>query len=75
MSILVSTNVIIKIYFVFPINHFDNSVYIGLFIIIDIFYPTGEPISLQSLRCSPLAVVHYSFVGPFLTFAATSARE
>jgi len=36
--------------------------------IIDIFYPTGaDPtyplISLQSLRCSPIAVVHYSFMG------------
>jgi hypothetical protein len=30
---------------------------------IDIFYLSGESISLQSLHCSPLAVVHYSFVG------------
>jgi hypothetical protein len=42
---------------------------------IDIFYPTGEPISLQSLRCSPgrlgrLAVVYYSLVGHFIDFAA-----
>jgi len=43
--------------------------------VIDIFYLSGEPISLQSLRCSPLAVVHYSFVGHFLAFAATSTRE
>jgi len=45
-----------------------------LFIEIDIFYPTGELISLQSLRCSPLAVVHYSFAGHCLAFAATSTR-
>jgi hypothetical protein len=43
--------------------------------IIDILSPSGEPISLQSLRCSPLAVDHYSFVGHFLAFAAISARE
>jgi hypothetical protein len=43
--------------------------------IFDIFYLTGELISLQSLRCGLLAVVHYSFVGYFLTFAATSTRE
>ena len=42
---------------------------------IGIFYPSGELILLQSLRCSPLAVVYYSFVGHFLAFAATSTRE
>ncbi len=46
-----------------------------LLLLIDIFYPMGEPISLQSHRCSPLAVVHYSFVGHCLAFAATSIRE
>ena len=46
-----------------------------LLLLIDIFYPMGEPILLQSLRCSPLAVVHYSFVGHCLAFAATSTRE
>ena len=40
-------------------------------ILIDIFYPSGELISLQSLRCNPLAVVHYSFVGHCLAFTAT----
>jgi hypothetical protein len=39
------------------------------------FYPPGEPISLQSLRCSPFEVVHYIFMGHCLAFAATSARE
>jgi len=48
--------------------------------IIDIFYPLGaDPtyplILLQSLRCNPLVVVHYSFVGHCLDFAATSTRE
>jgi len=46
-----------------------------LILIIGIFYPSGEPISLQSLRCSPLEVVHYVFEGHFLAFAATSVRE
>jgi hypothetical protein len=36
--------------------------------IVSIFYPSGEPVSQQSLRCSPgrlgrLAGVHYSFLG------------
>jgi hypothetical protein len=35
----------------------------------------GEPISLQSLRCSPFAVVHYSVRGHCLAFEATLARE
>jgi len=52
----------------FLLNHFT-------FISISIFYPPGEPISLQSLRYSPLAVVHYSFVGHCLAFAAISTRE
>jgi hypothetical protein len=43
--------------------------------IIDIFYPSGEPISLQRHRCSPLAVVHYSFVGHCLAAAVISTRE
>ena len=43
--------------------------------IIGIFYPAGELISLQRLRCSPLAVVHYSFMGHFLATAAISTRE
>ncbi len=75
MSILITTESILIIFFILPADQFDDSVFIGLIIIIDIFYPSGEPISLQSLRCSPLAVVHYSFVGHFLAFAATSTRE
>jgi len=63
-------------YVILLVNHLDISIFDILFLfIIDIFYPTGEPISLQSLRCSPLAVVHYSFLGHCLTFAATSTRE
>ena len=38
-------------------------------IYIGILYPSGELISLQSLCCSPLAVVHYGFVGHCLAFA------
>jgi hypothetical protein len=40
-----------------------------------IFYPSGKPISLQQLRCSPFAVVHYSFMGHFLAVAAILTRE
>jgi len=43
--------------------------------IVGIFSPSGGPISLQNLRCGLLAVVHYSFEGYCLAFAATSARE
>jgi len=39
--------------------------------LIGIFYPSGEPILMGGvgwrLRCSPLAVVYYSFMGHFLT--------
>jgi hypothetical protein len=42
---------------------------------IGIYYPMGEPISLQSLRCSPFEVVHYIIRGNCLGFAATSARD
>ena len=66
--------------FVLSEIHFDHSVFTCLNFIIDIFYPTGadptyQLISLQSLRCSPLAVDHYSFVGHFLAATATSVRE
>jgi hypothetical protein len=44
-------------------------------IIIGIFYPSGEPISLHRLRCSPFAVDNYSFMGCGLAAAATSARK
>jgi len=43
--------------------------------LIGIFYPSGEPISLQRLRCSPVAVVYYSFMGHFLAVAAILTRE
>jgi hypothetical protein len=45
------------------------------FIFIGIFYPSGEPISPHWLRCSPFAVVHYSFMGHFLAAAAILTRE
>jgi len=45
------------------------------FIFIGIFYPSGEPISPHRLRCSPFAVVHYSFMGHFLAAAAILTRE
>jgi uncharacterized UBP type Zn finger protein len=44
-------------------------------IFIDIFYPSGEPISQHRLRCSSLAVVHYSFMSHCLAVTATSVRE
>ena len=75
MSILIITDVISECYIVFSEYSFTYCISYVIFIIVDIFYPTGELISLQSLRCSPLAVVHYSFVGHFLAFAATSTRE
>ncbi len=34
----------------------------NLSIFIDVFYPSGEPISQHRLRCRSLAVVHYSFM-------------
>jgi hypothetical protein len=34
-----------------------------LFILIGIFYLTGEPISPHLLRCSPFAVEDHSFMG------------
>jgi hypothetical protein len=45
-----------------------------VFLLIGIFYPSGEPISLHRLRCSPFAVVHYSFMGHFLAAAAILTR-
>ena len=75
MSILITTKIISIITFILPANQSDNSVFIALIFIIDIFYPPGELISLHRLRCSPFAVVHYSFMGHFLAAAATSTRE
>jgi hypothetical protein len=45
------------------------------YLIGNIFHPSGEPDSLQSLGCHPLAVVRYSFVGRGFAFAALSACE
>jgi hypothetical protein len=59
------------IYIVLPASLFDNTIFKALIIIIDIFYPPGELISLQNLRCNPLTVVHYTFVGHCLAFATT----
>ena len=74
MSILITKKSISIIYSILPANHSDNFIFKAIFII-GIFYPTGELISLQSLRCSPLAVDHYNFVGNLLAFAATLTRE
>jgi hypothetical protein len=46
-----------------------------LYLIGNIFYPAGEPISLQSLRCGPFEVVHYIFRSHCLAFAVTLIRE
>jgi hypothetical protein len=59
------------IYIVLPASLFDNTIFKALIIIIDIFSPPGELISLQNLRFSPLTVVHYTFVGHCLAFATT----
>ncbi len=75
MSIFIITKPVLIIYFVLPKNQSGNSDFAGFIFIIDIFYPKGEPISQQSLRCSPFEVVHYIFKGHCLAFAATSARE
>jgi len=80
MSILITTETISISYFILPANQSDNSVFISLIIIIDIFYPSGAdptyPLILpHRYRCSPFAVVHYSFMGHFLAAAATSTRE
>ncbi len=57
-------------------NHIEMSILAVLFFFtIDIFYPSGEPTSLQSLRCSSFKVVHYIFMSHCLAFAAISARE
>ncbi len=57
-------------------NHIEMSILAVLFFFtIDIFYPSGEPISQQSLLCSPFEVVYYIIKGHRLAFAAISARE
>ena len=60
---LITTEAISIIYSILSASQSDNSVFIALIIIIDIFYPKGEPISQHRLCCSPFAVVHYSFMG------------
>jgi len=69
MSILITTKTVPIRYFILPANLSNNTFIVSLMVIIDIFYPSSEPISLQSLRCSLLAVVYYSFVGHCLAFA------
>ena len=66
---LITTEAISIIYFILPANQSDNSVFIALIIKIDIFYPSGELILPHRHRCSPFAVVHYSFMGHFLAAA------
>ena len=75
MSILITSKAISISYFILPANQSDNSDFIVFFIIIDIFYPSGELILLHRLRCNPFAVVHFSFMSHFLAAAATSTRE
>jgi len=48
-----TTATISLINFILPVNQSGNFVFNGFMIIIDVFYLTGELISLQSLRCSP----------------------
>ncbi len=47
----------------------------SILLYVGIFYPSGEPISLHRLRCSPFAVVHYSLMGCGLAATAISTRE
>ena len=75
MSIFIITDLISECYLVFSEYSFTKSLSYVILFIIDIFYPMGELISPQSLRCRPFAVVHYSFMGYCLAFAATSTRE
>jgi hypothetical protein len=52
-----------------------NYFYERVFLLIGIFYPSGEPISPHRLRCSPIAVLCYSFMAHFLGGAAILTRE
>jgi len=70
MSILIITKAVYITNSILPLNQSNNSALIAIIFNIDIFSPSGELVSLQSLRCSLLAVVHYSFVGHGLAFAA-----
>jgi hypothetical protein len=76
MPILFSITAISETYPDIATNYYEK-IFIN---IIGIFYPPGEPISLQRLRRSPLAVVHSrpdlpSFIGRFLAIAAILTRE
>jgi hypothetical protein len=69
------TESISEFHTVFFNNHFSKAYFIRYSFIIDIFYPSGELISLQSLHCSLFEVVHYIFKGHCFAFAAISVRE
>jgi hypothetical protein len=71
MPITFSITAISGVYPDIAVNYHEKT-FINL---IGIFYPTGEPISPHRLRCSPFAVVHYSFMGYFLAAAAILTRE
>jgi hypothetical protein len=71
MPITFSITAISGIYPDIAVNYYEKT-FVHL---IGIFYPSGEPISLQRLLCSPFAVVHYSFTGHFLAVAAILTRE
>jgi hypothetical protein len=73
MLITFSITAISGSYLDIAVNYYEKT-FIYL-ILIGIFYPSGEPISLHRLRCSPFAVVHYSFMGRFLAAAAILTRE
>ncbi len=75
MPILSAITAISGIYPDIAVNPDKYSLEKNLLILIGIFYPSGEPISLHQLRCSPFAVVHYSFIGHFLAAAAILTRE
>jgi hypothetical protein len=71
MPITFSITAISETYPDIAVNYYEKT-FIHL---IGIFYPSGEPISLQQHRCSPFAVVYYSFMGHFLAVAAILTRE
>jgi hypothetical protein len=55
-----------------PDKYFFENIF---FILIGIFYLSGEPISPHLLRCDPFAVDDHSFMGRRLAYAAISTRE
>ena len=63
MSIHILTNLISEYSNSLSVCSLSFTFPLQLSFILDIFYLPGEPISLQSLRCSPLEVVHYIFMG------------